>query len=100
MHDRELQLYDGKRLLRSDRYDNLKTAYGFSDKELNEQHKIFRIHPKFYIIAISSSTPKTSSSKSKKQWLTPEILSLFAYHQLPGMNLKEEMEVIKASVSL
>uniref|UniRef100_A0A8D8SDB5 von Willebrand factor A domain-containing protein 8 n=1 Tax=Cacopsylla melanoneura TaxID=428564 RepID=A0A8D8SDB5_9HEMI len=71
VHDRELQLYDGTRLLRHDRYDTL--------VESNQGQPIpgvLRIHPDFRIIATAES-PSTGNS-----WLTPEILSLFLFQFL------------------
>ena len=99
VHDRELQLHDGSRLLRPDRYDALKSKYGLTDDMLNQKYGIFRIHPKFYIIATSNISHKTGSGKGQGKWLTPEMLSLFAYHQLPQMSLQEEIDVIKSYVS-
>jgi hypothetical protein len=99
VHDRELQLHDGSRLLRWDRYDALKTKHGYTDHDLNSIHKIFRIDPKFYMIA-SATPPKSGAGKAKTKWLTPEMLSLFFYHQLPEMTLEEEMDVIASFVSI
>ena len=106
VHDRELQHHDGTRLLRADRYDELKSRQNLSDRELNEEHGIFRIHPHFLIVATAAPLPPKSSSSSSSgttkdgrgQWLTPEMLSLFFYHRLPQMSLEEEIEVIKSMV--
>lgn len=45
VHDRELQLHDGTRLLRHDRYDEL-LATGITKEEL-EESGVKRIHPAF-----------------------------------------------------
>jgi len=37
IHDRELTLYDGTRLLREDRYENLKEELRISDEKLQER---------------------------------------------------------------
>lgn len=38
LHDRELDLYDGTRLLRWDRYQTLKEQLQFSDEQLKERY--------------------------------------------------------------
>lgn len=52
VHDRELQLYDGKRLLRHDRYDYVKQKYKFSDEDMIKSG-VQRIHPSFRIIGLA-----------------------------------------------
>lgn len=50
VHDREIQLYDGSRLIRHDKYDELlKTGSTVSDLNMKG---VFRIHPAFRIIAL------------------------------------------------
>lgn len=51
VHDRELQLYDGKRLIRHDKYDEL-IAEGATD-EMLEAKGLLRIHPSFRVIALA-----------------------------------------------
>uniref|UniRef100_A0A8D9DUC4 von Willebrand factor A domain-containing protein 8 n=1 Tax=Cacopsylla melanoneura TaxID=428564 RepID=A0A8D9DUC4_9HEMI len=85
VHDRELQLYDGTRLLRHDRYDTL--------VESNQGQPIpgvLRIHPDFRIIATAES-PSTGNS-----WLTPEILSLFLFQEVRNLNINEEAHLIQS----
>ena len=35
IHDRELSLFDGTRLLRHDRFDEIKTKFNLSDEDMN-----------------------------------------------------------------
>lgn len=49
IQDRDLQLHDGSRLLRSDRYDKLSKKLG---TEVLEKSNIIRVHPAFRIIAL------------------------------------------------
>jgi len=101
VHDRELQLHDGTRLIRADRFDEMKSRYGYTDKDLNENHRIFKIHENFFMISTATPPPaKSSAGKDKKQWLTPEMLSLFFYHRLPHLTLLEEMKIIKSFVRI
>ncbi|GFY55984.1 von Willebrand factor A domain-containing protein 8 [Trichonephila inaurata madagascariensis] len=91
VHDREMQLYDGTRLLRHDRYDSLKQRLELSDEEMNK-NKIIRIHPTFRIIALAEP-PKLQSKKDN--WMNPELLSMFLFHTIRPLSLKEEKVVIE-----
>lgn len=51
VHDREVQLYDGTRLIGSDSYDQM-ISNGQSAEEL-AKNRIFRIHPSFRIVALA-----------------------------------------------
>lgn len=94
IHDRELQLYDGTRLLRQDRYEAVKKSTGKTDEDMKES-KIFPIHPSFRIVAVAE--PPVIGS-SKQQWLTPEILTMFLYHNVRLLSLAEEEQVLKTLV--
>ncbi|GBM19809.1 von Willebrand factor A domain-containing protein 8 [Araneus ventricosus] len=94
VHDREMQLYDGTRLLRDDRYDALKQKLNLSD-EMMKENKIIRIHPSFRIIALAEP-PKTPSLKDN--WINPELLSIFLFHSLRPLSLQEEKIVIEKMV--
>lgn len=87
IHDRELQLYDGSRLLRSDKYDDL-IAFGLSEEELSDKG-IFKIHPAFRVIALAEP-PKHDASN----WFTPEVLSIFMFHEVQNLTKSEEIEII------
>lgn len=51
MHDRELQLYDGTRLIRHDKYDEL-ISDGWTMEALAADN-VHKIHPSFRIIALA-----------------------------------------------
>ncbi|CAF3863180.1 unnamed protein product [Adineta steineri] len=98
IQDRELFLPDGTRLLRHDRYDNLK----------NPNKNIRRIHPSFRIIALAeppsntnpgSNESSTAKSSSEQNWLNAETLNLFLYHQMRSLNLAEERQIIYSLLS-
>uniref|UniRef100_A0A674JE42 von Willebrand factor A domain-containing protein 8 n=1 Tax=Terrapene triunguis TaxID=2587831 RepID=A0A674JE42_9SAUR len=95
IHDRELTLYDGTRLLREDRYQSLKDELQLSDKEL-QQRSIFPIHSSFRIVALAEPPVIGSSTK---QWLGPEFLTLFLFHNVKSFTRNEEIQVIKEMVS-
>nr|XP_018907546.1 PREDICTED: von Willebrand factor A domain-containing protein 8 [Bemisia tabaci] len=88
VHDRELQLYNGERLLRHDRYDAL--AEKFGESYLTDS-KIFRIHPAFRIVALAESP-----GGDIPQWLTSELLSLFLFHEMRPLNLEEETFIMQS----
>uniref|UniRef100_A0A8C9W2Q1 von Willebrand factor A domain-containing protein 8 n=1 Tax=Scleropages formosus TaxID=113540 RepID=A0A8C9W2Q1_SCLFO len=92
IHDRELALYDGTRLLRSDRYQTLKEELQLSDEEM-QQRSIFPIHPAFRIIALAEPPVVGSSSQ---QWLSPEIITMFLFHTMKPLDVAEETTIIQA----
>lgn len=94
IHDREMQLYDGMRLVSSDRYEKIKQENALSDVEM-EKKNIWKIHPAFRIVALAER-PKLKTSKD--QWITPEVMSMFLFHSLRPLSLKEERYVIESLV--
>lgn len=50
VQDRDLQLHDGIRLLRSDRYDKLAKKLGV---DVMDKSNIIRVHPAFRIMALA-----------------------------------------------
>nr|XP_031540570.1 von Willebrand factor A domain-containing protein 8 [Vicugna pacos] len=94
IHDRELSLYDGSRLLREDRYMRLKEALQMSDEQLRKR-SIFPVHPSFRIIALAE--PPVAGSTTQ-QWLGPEFLTMFFFHYMKPLVKSEEMQVIKEMV--
>ncbi|PIK51485.1 putative von Willebrand factor A domain-containing protein 8 [Apostichopus japonicus] len=91
VHDRELSLFDGSRLLSHERYEDVKEKGGLTEEQLAEK-QIYKIHPAFRIIALSEPPVIGSSSQ---QWLTPELLTLFMYHHLRPLSLEEETQVLQ-----
>ncbi|XP_075419136.1 von Willebrand factor A domain-containing protein 8 [Tenrec ecaudatus] len=94
IHDRELSLYDGSRLLREDRYRRLKEELHVSDEQLRKR-SIFPIHPSFRIIALAE--PPVIGSTTQ-QWLGPEFLTMFFFHHMKPLVKSEEIQVIKEMV--
>ncbi|KAG5321336.1 VWA8 protein, partial [Acromyrmex heyeri] len=92
VHDRELQLHDGKRLIRADRYDEIKKEYNRSDEEMRVRG-VLRIHPAFRLIALAEPPIVNSSSG---QWLNSELLSLFLFHEMRPLDKREEIHVIRS----
>ncbi|KTF83224.1 hypothetical protein cypCar_00026056 [Cyprinus carpio] len=91
LHDRELALYDGTRLLRWDRYQTLKDELKLTHQELQDR-SIFPVHPSFRIIALAEPPQVGSTSQ---QWLGPEILTMFLFHTIKPLAKAEETAVIQ-----
>lgn len=95
IHDRELQLYDGSRLLRADRYDAFKDKSSLSDEDMLAKG-LYRIHPSFRIVALAEP-PVIGAAQG--QWLTPEALTLFLYHNMRRLNSQETIDLVQKLVS-
>ncbi|KAK8747368.1 hypothetical protein OTU49_016777, partial [Cherax quadricarinatus] len=94
IHDRELQLYDGSRLLRSDRYDKIMNDNELSETDMRARG-IYRIHPSFRIVALAE--PQVLGA-SQGQWLTPEALTLFLYHNMRCLRPQETVSLVNQLV--
>nr|XP_050853012.1 von Willebrand factor A domain-containing protein 8 [Vespula vulgaris]XP_050853013.1 von Willebrand factor A domain-containing protein 8 [Vespula vulgaris] len=92
IHDRELQLHDGTRLLRADRYNDIKEEYKRSDEEMRESG-VYRIHPSFRLIALAG---KPVINSSTGQWLNSELLSMFLFHEMRPLAKEEEIHIIRS----
>lgn len=78
-------LPDGSRLVHWDHYNYLRQS--FSEQQLNEL-KVFKISPNFRVIA-TGSLPN-----EKKDYITSEIASMFAFHVLPELPFTELVELL------
>lgn len=98
IHDREIQLHDGKRLMKAENYDEIKSEYKKTDEEMNNSG-ILRIHPSFRIVTLAEPPViGSSSSSSGGQWLNSELLSLFNFHEMRPLQKSEEIHIIKSKV--
>lgn len=117
IQDRELDLPDGTKLLRHDKYDSLMKELDKSASKhppgYKSQLKIHRISPSFRIIATAEPpNPKTSATQSEKtpstdakasaatqkvataEWLNSEVLNLFLYQHVEPLELNYEQEIL------
>jgi len=90
VQDRELQLYDGTRLISNERFQAILDEQNITAKEL-EAKGVWRIHPAFRIVALADP-PQTGTGKG--QWLIPEILSMFVYHDMRSLSKLEERQIL------
>ncbi|CAB0011014.1 unnamed protein product [Nesidiocoris tenuis] len=90
VHDREIQLHDGTRLLHSGRYDKLAKLCG---EDVLKKNRVLRIHPSFRIVALAEPNVPNAAP-----WLTPEVLSLFIFHEMRPLSIDEETHLIRSKV--
>jgi nicotinamide riboside kinase len=94
VQDRELQLHDGQRLMSTERYQFLKNNFNLSDDQLKASG-LLAIHPDFRIIAIGEPPSFQTSSGN---WMSPEVLSLFLFHEVRTLSKEEELHIITSNV--
>ncbi|XP_078476161.1 von Willebrand factor A domain-containing protein 8 isoform X3 [Lampetra planeri] len=97
VHDRELTLYDGSRLIGADRYEVLQREAGLSSEQLTERG-VFPIHPAFRVVALAEPAAPGPTAGNPQQWLGPEALSMFLYHTVPPLTPAQEMDILRAMV--
>ena len=86
-HDRDIELFDGSRLMRWDRYDTTKATCGFTDDQMAVQ-QMYRIHESFRVIAVGEPP-----SAKQAQWLTSETMACFSFHITPEVD-GERLEAV------
>lgn len=91
VHDREIQLHDGKRLMGAEKYDMMLREENLSPEELTK-NGVLRIDPGFRVIALA----EPPAVNSKTNWLTSEMLSLFLFHEMRTLSKTEELDIIEA----
>ncbi|CAL8266675.1 unnamed protein product [Lota lota] len=96
LHDRELSLYDGTRLLRWDRYQTLKEQLELTDQQLQDR-SIFPIHPSFRVLALAEPpmVGVHGGAGGSQQWLGPELLTMFLFHSVSPLARAEEVRLIQ-----
>jgi len=91
VHDKELQLYDGTRLLGEQRYNEIKEQLKLNDEDM-KQRGILPIKSNFRIVALAE--PPVIGGSNKEQWLTAEVLSMFLCHVMRPLSEAEEHHVL------
>ena len=94
VHDRELQLYDGTRLISEERYEKIRQEKGMTEEEMAKDSQILKIKDGFRMVALAEPPSVSNTSASSGQWLTPEILSMFMFHAMRPLNQSEEFAVL------
>ena len=67
-----------------------------TEKELTDSG-VMKIHPDFRIVAIAE--PPTHQTGVGANWLSPEVLSLFIFHEARILSKEEEMYIITSKVT-
>ena len=89
--DREIELYDGTRLVRSlDSSDgNEKLGLKSRDSKVpNSRNQVYQVHPSFRIIALACPPSEVNP------WLTDEVLTWFRMTMLPTLDNQQKKDLI------
>ena len=78
-----------------ERYQSIKQSFDLTDHQMTESG-ILPIHPDFRIIAIGEPPSLNSPTGN---WMTPELLSLFLFHEVRTLSKEEELHIIASKVS-
>ena len=90
IHDREVQLYDGTRLVDQSKFDLIREENGWTVEDMSSRG-VLPIHPAFRLVALAE--PPTIG-QAKGQWMTAEILSMFVFHDMRPLSQSEETQVV------
>ncbi|ETN61020.1 hypothetical protein AND_007335 [Anopheles darlingi] len=95
VHDREMQLYDGRRLLHHERYDRMLAT---ENRGTLDTTGLLRIHPGFRIIALAEPNGRREvqggHGGTATNWIAPETLNLFLFHEVRGLSEREERTLL------
>lgn len=101
--DRECTLFDGTKLVRSDRFDHIAAAVshdaaaqatpefqqGGAEGYLRDVKKILRVSPSFRIVAVASLPTLTNP------WMTSEVLPMFRFHYVRHFRSEEKEALLE-----
>eukprot|EP01135_Chromosphaera_perkinsii_P009987 Nk52_evm22s1992 gene=Nk52_evmTU22s1992 len=93
VQDRELTLNDGSRLVSSPVFDSMKMKLGLDQDGLFSRG-IYCIHPNFRLVALAEPPAKGKTG----EWLSSEVMSMFNFHYLRPLHLREERAVLEGVV--
>eukprot|EP01134_Creolimax_fragrantissima_P008370 CFRG8370T1 len=92
VYDRELELFDGLKLVGHDRYQTLRDNCRGNAASLRALDKTVRmIHPSFRILALANPDTATAT----KKWLQSETVPLFSFHQLPVLSIETKEKILR-----
>ena len=83
-------------MLRHDRYDAIKQEHNYTNEQLAKRG-IHRIHPSFRVVGLAEP-PQVGATQG--QWLNPESLTLFLYHEMRTLSQVETLGLISHLVCL
>ncbi|KAF2893198.1 hypothetical protein ILUMI_12979 [Ignelater luminosus] len=89
VHDRELQLHDGRRMISLEKFELIKKTLNVDDQHMYNKGML-KIHPDFRIVALG----EPSVLQTTGNWLSPEVLSLFLFHETRMLTKEEELHII------
>lgn len=86
-------MHDGKRIINEKSFEFLIKELNVTEETLRN-NGLLKVHPEFRIIAVGE--PPAFNSVSN--WLSPEVLSLFLFHEARTLSKEEEMHIITSKV--
>ena len=90
MFCREIHLPDGRRLLRSDRYDKIRQSKGYTEEQMASTH-LFRVSPSFRVVAVGNLPNR------ENPWLNAEVLGIFLHIEtLDIASLDDKIKIISS----
>lgn len=78
----------------SERYKFLQENLQLTTEQLSESG-ILKIHPDFKIIGMGEPP---SAQAATGNWITPELLSFFVFHEMRTLSKPEEMHIVSSKV--
>ncbi|RNA15401.1 von Willebrand factor A domain-containing 8 [Brachionus plicatilis] len=93
IQDRELDLLDGRKLIRHDKYDELINTATNDEEKKRIKSRLMRIDPAFKIIGTAEAS-SLSDNKATIEWLNSEVLNLFLYEKVDPLGLEYEHEIL------
>eukprot|EP00026_Physarum_polycephalum_P000717 Phypoly_transcript_00718.p1 GENE.Phypoly_transcript_00718~~Phypoly_transcript_00718.p1 ORF type:complete len:1304 (+),score=248.57 Phypoly_transcript_00718:258-4169(+) len=97
IENREVTLYDGKRLVPQEVFQTLCEERNMTGEQLSQTANIFPVHPNFRVVLVgetSDYTDEPTKSGAPAHFLTPEILPLFSFHEMPNLNSAEKVSIV------
>jgi von Willebrand factor A domain-containing protein 8 len=113
VHCREVDLFDGTRLIPASAYDSLLAEGALTGNRTGfvtfasvfmtpsrigcyvvpvstaSSDRVLRVHPSFRVVALALPPQPT------KSWIHPEVLGMFAFHLVPSLPLSEAYELLQ-----
>lgn len=99
IQDRELDLLDGRKLVRHEKYDELVTLAQNDEEKQRIKNSLIRIDPAFRIVGTAEASNLTDN-KVTIDWLNSEVLNLFLYQKVEPLSLDNEHEILSKKFRL
>jgi MoxR-like ATPase len=89
---REIDLADGRRLLRHDRFDNVQKLH-CNNKPIESPNDILRVHPSFRVVALANTPSRNGDGN--EDWINSEVLTMFHFVSLPKPSKQSVVNILE-----